>query len=1358
MNRIKGTSRGLLTALLFSLGITNSVAEDIDLFTGVSPNLDPPTVLLVLHSTANSSASISPETPCVYNDPSPEGEKHSSHGQEPALGNDTVGGMEQCAMVNTMLSLKNQAALLGNVKVGLMLFNQNSFSDFDNGTSLGNGDNRCGFLVSPPAIMDIAGINTFVDRIVALDNADLANQSRLGDTVAEAWAMLNGLSSSCSGVNYSTLTDVATACRNAVMVYIGNATKENSSVADGIGSSTLGSAEDILKGELTNGFGYTTSSDEYLFFSEPMAVTSLNNSGSANNNFWGDEFSQFMRNVNPDDRLDGQQPVRNISTYSIAVYDPSIKDKLAGQINFYANMAIKGGGKSFLVDSQNHASLQEVLIQIFNEVQAINSVFASATLPVSANTQGTFLNQVYIAMFRPDSSSKPRWYGNLKQYQLGFDAGGNIVLTDSTFDPANEEVESVTNPITGTVISSAESFWTTNTPDPAVTGWPEGGANGTPDGFWRNSPSGDGFRRDLPDGDLVEKGGAAQMLRVDNLTATYADDNTNNARKLYTCNTIGGCPAGTALPIFNTGNASLDTSLFGVSSSPALTGVTMVAGTVFDATINSCTKQGNDRFCAVTYAGTDLPIANGDRVDSTAADDRCSASSTCLVRNVNVNAVAGTTTFEYEFSSGNAPALVDVAATFYLGSNIINATGTGHGLNVGDTTVLSNCLNTDDADGLVFGADDSGGLPASPFSREITVTEVTGDSFRFQLNPSVFASSGRNVSCTITAGVDADSLIRWVRGEDNAGNEIDPGPCDGFDCSTTITIRPSVHGDVLHSRPAVINYGGTTGAVVFYGSNDGVFRAINGNQEASINGIRPGGELWGFIAPEFFSKLKRLYQNSPAVDLAGSIDPNAEKRDYFFDGSTAILQDNRAEGDSTTAGKRFIFMSARRGGPYIYALDVTDPTAPKYLWSITGGPGGDIPELGDTWSQPKVAVVKGHANPVVIFGAGYDNVEDVEPHDPNDDPQPTYPDTTLDSGRGIIVVDSVDGSLVWAALADCTGVTGNCVDTAGTTDADGDVRLSHNLTDPIAADVTLFDNDFDGLIDRIYAADTGGNIWRVDLQPEGVGGNTAPTNWVMTKFASIAGAGNDARKFLFAPDVVPTRGFDIVVAVTGDREKPLFDTSTVAGRGYNVNNRFYVFLDTNGGDSVPASNPVITEAEMVDRTGTQCIGDSDNDGDGLVACSYDEATDTYKDAAGNVVPLTTITTLNANAFKGYYMTLEGSIDGDGDSEGEKGINAPLVVAGKAFFGTNQPDIPADGSCTANLGIARGYKVDLFTGKKTVNVFAGGGLPPSPIAGLVTIGDETVPFLIGGEGPSAFDPSTPELDLSGGRKRSYWYYK
>ena len=56
-------------------------------------------------------------------------------------------------------------------------------------------------------------------------------------------------------------------------------------------------------------------------------------------------------------------------------------------------------------------------------------------------------------------------------------------------------------------------------------------------------------------------------------------------------------------------------------------------------------------------------------------------------------------------------------------------------------------------------------------------------------------------------------LIDWLVGTDNADDERGPGG--------NVTVRPSVHGDVLHSRPAVINYGDSRGTAVFYGANDG---------------------------------------------------------------------------------------------------------------------------------------------------------------------------------------------------------------------------------------------------------------------------------------------------------------------------------------------------------------------------------------------------------------------------------------------------------------------------------------------------------------------------------------------------------
>ncbi len=57
-------------------------------------------------------------------------------------------------------------------------------------------------------------------------------------------------------------------------------------------------------------------------------------------------------------------------------------------------------------------------------------------------------------------------------------------------------------------------------------------------------------------------------------------------------------------------------------------------------------------------------------------------------------------------------------------------------------------------------------------------------------------------------------------------------------------------------RPVVLNFAQTGTAddvYVFYGGNDGVFRAVKGGQATT-----DGKEQWGFIPQEFFSKFRRL--------------------------------------------------------------------------------------------------------------------------------------------------------------------------------------------------------------------------------------------------------------------------------------------------------------------------------------------------------------------------------------------------------------------------------------------------------------------------------------------------------------------
>jgi hypothetical protein len=160
---------------------------------------------------------------------------------------------------------------------------------------------------------------------------------------------------------------------------------------------------------------------------------------------------------------------------------------------------------------------------------------------------------------------------------------------------------------------------------------------------------------------------------------------------------------------------------------------------------------------------------------------------------------------------------------------------------------------------------------------------------------------------------------------------------------------------------------------VFYGANDGSFHAINGNKTGNIGSVPPGGELWSFIPTEFFPKLKRLYSNLPLLKLPTTptgILPTPKPKDYFFDGITGIY--HSVSGSTTTA---YIYLSARRGGRLLYALDVSDPSTPNSCGrevvptSPTTSAATRLAELGQP-CVPEGGVREGLAEPGIDFRCG----------------------------------------------------------------------------------------------------------------------------------------------------------------------------------------------------------------------------------------------------------------------------------------------------------------------------------------------------------------------------------------------------
>ncbi|WP_423457945.1 hypothetical protein [Ottowia sp. VDI28] len=114
---------------------------------------------------------------------------------------------------------------------------------------------------------------------------------------------------------------------------------------------------------------------------------------------YSDEWAAFMRTGKTTSSSVSYSP---ITTYTIILTDGSNPD----YEQLMVSMANQGGGTPFLIDITKSSGLEELvkaIKRVFADVQAVNSVFAAPVLPVSANTQGTYLNQIYMGMFRPDA-------------------------------------------------------------------------------------------------------------------------------------------------------------------------------------------------------------------------------------------------------------------------------------------------------------------------------------------------------------------------------------------------------------------------------------------------------------------------------------------------------------------------------------------------------------------------------------------------------------------------------------------------------------------------------------------------------------------------------------------------------------------------------------------------------------------------------------------------------------------------------------------------------------------------------------------------------------------------------------------
>ena len=345
-----------------------------------------------------------------------------------------------------------------------------------------------------------------------------------------------------------------------------------------------------------------------------------------------------------------------------------------------------------------------------------------------------------------------------------------------------------------------------------------------------------------------------------------------------------------------------------------------------------------------------------------------------------------------------------------------------------------------------------------------TLSDIITDQIRSYLTPELLGVS--NLS-----GDQLDIIRAWILGY-NA------------DKSWRLEIE-----DSLHSRPVKFNYSKNKSSL-FFMTNSGYLHAIDPQS-----------------GKEIFSFLPRELLKNPAIYMNPERDQSGRKR-YGLDGNISVWrEDLNQDGIINKADRAILYFGMRRGGHSYYALDISDRQTPKLLWQINGNymeahrvnkppVTNGYSKLGQTWSTliPAEIQWQGKTKVVLIASGGYDPVEDGNGL--------TGPNSRIKHTRGnsIYIIDALTGKRLFDASVH---------------------KNNRQMTSSFAADPVPIDLTGNGKIDRIYAADVGGRIWRLDLNAQHKNSDSASD--LVSKVQVLAdinsGAGKGNRRFFNRPDV-----------------------------------------------------------------------------------------------------------------------------------------------------------------------------------------------------------------------------------------------
>lgn len=251
--------------------------------------------------------------------------------------------------------------------------------------------------------------------------------------------------------------------------------------------------------------------------------------------------------------------------------------------------------------------------------------------------------------------------------------------------------------------------------------------------------------------------------------------------------------------------------------------------------------------------------------------------------------------------------------------------------------------------------------------------------------------------------------------------------------------------------------------VVYVGANDGMLHAVN---------VTDGSERWAFVPPSILPNLYKL------------ADINYSTQHQFYVDGTPEIGDICPTAPSTactgTTWKTILVGGLGLGGKTFYALDITNPSSPVFLWEFSNA------NMGYSYGNPRITK-QADGTWVVIVATGYNNSDGI--------------------GR-VFVLNASTGALIRTIS---TGV-------GTSTNPSGLNRLSARASDP----------NVNNTVTAVYGGDLLGNVWRFDIN-----GNIGATGYDAQRMIQLYDPSGNAQPITERPVLASINSKPVIIVGTG---------------------------------------------------------------------------------------------------------------------------------------------------------------------------------------------------------------------------------